>query len=389
MSGFNLSGWALKNRSLVAYIMIVSVIAGIVSYYRLGRSEDPSFVIKTMIVQAAWPGATVDDTLKQVTERLERKLQETPHLDFLRSYTTAGVTTIFVNLQGSATPKQVEDTWYQVRKNIGDIRHTLPAGIVGPGFNDDFGDTFGTIYGFTSDGFTQRELRDQVEDIRSKLLLVPDVSKIELLGAQDERIFVEFSMKELASLGIDRNALISALAAQNVVRPAGTIQTGYESLSLRVSGAFRSEQDIADTNFVVNGRMLRLADIATVRRDFADPPQPMFRVNGKPAIGLAIAMRDGGDILALGRNIQKTMAQITADLPIGIDAKLVADQAVTVDGAISEFMTSLLQAIGIILVVSFISLGVRPGLIIALSIPLTLAIVFPIMQLVSIDLQRI
>ncbi|HEY0236692.1 MAG TPA: efflux RND transporter permease subunit, partial [Afipia sp.] len=389
MSGFNLSGWALKNRSLVAYIMIVSVIAGIVSYYRLGRSEDPSFVIKTMIVQAAWPGATVDDTLKQVTERLERKLQETPHLDFLRSYTTAGVTTIFVNLQGSATPKQVEDTWYQVRKNIGDIRHTLPAGIVGPGFNDDFGDTFGTIYGFTSDGFTQRELRDQVEDIRSKLLLVPDVSKIELLGAQDERIFVEFSMKELASLGIDRNALISALAAQNVVRPAGTIQTGYESLSLRVSGAFRSEQDIADTNFVVNGRMLRLADIATVRRDFADPPQPMFRVNGKPAIGLAIAMRDGGDILALGRNIQKTMAQITADLPIGIDAKLVADQAVTVDGAISEFMTSLLQAIGIILVVSFISLGVRPGLIIALSIPLTLAIVFPIMQSMSIDMQRI
>ncbi|HEY0219842.1 MAG TPA: efflux RND transporter permease subunit [Afipia sp.] len=389
MNEFNLSGWALKNRSLVAYVMIISVIAGIISYYRLGRSEDPTFIIKTMVVQAAWPGATVDDTLKQVTERLERKLQETPHLDFLRSYTTAGVTTIFVNLQGKANAKQVADTWYQVRKNIGDIRHTLPAGIVGPGFNDDFGDTFGTIYGFTSDGFTQRELRDQVEDIRSKLLLVPDVSKIEMLGAQDERIFVEFSMKELASLGIDRTALIAALAAQNVVRPAGTMQTGNESFSLRVSGAFRSEQDIADTNFVVNGRMLRLSDIATVRRDFADPPQPMFRVNGQPALGLAIAMRDGGDILALGRNLQQAMARITADLPIGIEAKLVADQAVTVNGAISEFMTSLLQAIGIILVVSFISLGVRPGLIIALSIPLTLAIVFPIMQLVSIDMQRI
>lgn len=389
MNEFNLSGWALKNRSLVAYIMIVSVIAGIISYYRLGRSEDPTFIIKTMIVQAAWPGATVDDTLKQVTERLERKLQETPHLDFLRSFTTAGVTTIFVNLQGKANAKEVADTWYQVRKNIGDIRHTLPAGIVGPGFNDDFGDTFGTIYGFTSDGFTHRELRDQVEDIRSKLLLVPDVTKIELLGAQDERIFVEFSMKELASLGIDRSALIAALQAQNVVRPAGTIQTGNESLSLRVSGAFRSEQDIANTNFVVNGRMLRLSDIATVRRDFADPPQPLFRVNGQPALGLAIAMREGGDILALGRNLQRTMAQITANLPIGIEAKLVADQAVTVDGAISEFMTSLLQAIGIILVVSFISLGVRPGLIIALSIPLTLAIVFPIMQIVSIDMQRI
>ena len=234
----NLSEWALKHRSLVAYMMIVAVIAGVLSYFRLGRSEDPSFIIKTMVVQAAWPGATVEETLKQVTERLERKLQETPHLDFLRSFTRAGVTTIFVNLKGSANAKEVADTWYQVRKNVGDIRHTLPAGIVGPGFNDDFGDTFGIIYGFTSDGFTHRELRDYVEDIRSKLLLVPDVSKIELLGAQDERIFVEFSMKELASLGIDRSALIAALQAQNIVRPAGTIQTGYESLSLRVSGAF-------------------------------------------------------------------------------------------------------------------------------------------------------
>jgi multidrug efflux pump subunit AcrB len=389
MSEFNLSGWALKNRSLVAYLMIVSVIAGIISYYRLGRSEDPTFIIKTMVVQAAWPGATIEETLKQVTERLERKLQETKHLDFLRSYTIAGQTTIFVNLEGKANAQQVADTWYQVRKNIGDIRHTLPTGVIGPGFNDDFGDTFGTIYGFTADGFTHRELRDKVEDIRSQLLQIPDVSKIEVLGAQDERIFVEFSTKELASLGIDRSALIAALQTQNVVRPAGTIQTGDESLSLRVSGAFNSEQDIANTNFVVNGRMLRLSDIATVRRDFADPPQPMFRVNGQPAIGLAIAMRDGGDILALGNNLKQAMARISANLPIGIEARLVADQAVTVEGAISEFMSSLLQAIAIILVVSFISLGVRPGLIIALSIPLTLAIVFPIMQIAGIDMQRI
>ncbi len=218
---------------------------------------------------------------------------------------------------------------------------------------------------------------------------VPDVSKIELLGAQDERIFVEFSMKELASLGIDRAALIAALQTQNIIRPAGTIQTGNENLSLRVSGAFQSEQDIANINFVVGGRMLRLSDIARVRRAYSDPPQPLFRVNGEPAIGLAIAMREGGDILALGRNLDQAMAKITADLPVGIEPKLVADQAVTVKGAISEFMTSLLQAIGIILVVSFISLGVRPGLIIALSIPLTLAIVFPIMQLAGIDMQRI
>src|SRR5258708_24340063 len=342
-----------------------------------------------MVVQAAWPGATVEETLKQVTERLERKLQETPHLDFLRSFTRAGVTTIFVNLKGSANAKEVSDTWYQVRKSGGDIGNKLPAGIVGPGFNDDFGDTFGIIYGFTSDGFTHRELRDHVEDIRSKLLLVPDVSKIELLGAQDEKIFVEFSMKELASLGIDRSALIAALQAQNVVRPAGTIQTGDENLSLRVSGAFQSEQDITNINFVFGGRMLRLSDIARVRRAYSDPPQPMFRINGKPAIGVAIAMREGGDILALGRNIQQAMAKITANLPVGIEPKLIADQAVTVDSAISEFMTSLLQAIGIILVVSFISLGVRPGLIVALSIPLTLAIVFPIMKMAGIDMQRI
>src|SRR5215467_8561273 len=290
MMGVNLSDWALKHRSLVVYMMIIAVVAGVLSYFRLGRNEDPAFIIKTMVVQAAWPGASVEETMKQVTERLERHLQETPHLDFLRSFTRAGLATVFVNLKGSASAKEVTDTWYHVRKTIGDMRHTLPAGVIGPGFNDEFGDTYGIIYGFTSDGFTQRELRDKVEDIRSRLLLVPDVSKIELLGAQDEVIFVEFSTEELAGLGIDRAALIAALQAQNIVRPAGTIQTGNESLSLRVSGAFASEQDVANTNFVAGGRMLRLSDIAQIRRDYSDPPQPQFRVNGEPAIGLAIAM---------------------------------------------------------------------------------------------------
>ena len=342
-----------------------------------------------MVVQAEWPGATIDDTLLQVTERLERKLQEVPYLDFLRSYTKAGLTIIFVNLRGDAPPAEVPDLWYQVRKKVGDIRHTLPAGIVGPGFNDEFGDTYGIIYGFTADGFTHRELRDEVEDIRSRLLLVPDVSKIEILGAQDERIFVEFQIEVIAGLGLDRGALIEALQAQNIVRPAGVIQTGDEALSLRVSGAFRSEQDILAVNFVAGGRILRLGDIAQVRRSYADPPQPMFRVNGEPAIGLAIAMREGGDILALGRNVKQAMAEITAGLPIGIEPILVADQAVTVEEAINEFTTSLWQAIVIILVVSFISLGVRAGAVVALSIPLTLAMVFPVMEMIDIDLQRI
>jgi multidrug efflux pump subunit AcrB len=389
MTGLNLSEWALKHRSLTVYLIIIAVAAGIISYLRLGRSEDPSFIIKTMVVQAAWPGATVEETLKQVTERLERTLQETPRLDYLRSFTRAGLTTIFVNLEGKTPAKEVPDIWYHVRKSIGDMRSTLPVGVVGPGFNDEFGDTFGIIYGFTADGFTHRELRDYVEGVRSQLLHVPDVSKIEILGAQDEKIYVEFSIQQLATLGIDRSALISALQAQNIVQPAGTIETGNEALSLRVSGAFSSEQDVLATNFFVNGRLLRLGDIAQVRRGYSDPPQPLFRVNGQAAIGLAIAMREGGDILALGKNIQKAMTEITDNLPLGINPVLVADQAVTVKNSIAEFMTSLWQAVAIILFVSFISLGVRPGLVVALAIPLTLAIVFSVMQLTSIDMQRI
>src|SRR6516165_8267524 len=373
MGQLNLSEWALNRRSLIAYFMIIAVAAGVISFLRLGRSEDPSFIIKTMVVKAVWPGATVEDTLNQITERLERTLEETPKLDYLRSYTTAGATTIFVNLKGDTTAKEVPDIWYHVRKSIGDIKHTLPAGTLGPFFNDEFGDTFGIIYGFTADGFTQRELRDYVE----------------ILGSQDEQIFIEFSMADLAALGFDRSALIAALQAQNIVRPAGVIQTGKESVSVRVSGAFRSEQDMAAVNFAIGGRMLRLSDIARVHRGYADPPQPQFRVNGKPALGLAIAMREGGDILALGDNIKAAMAKITADLPVGIDPTLVSDQAVTVEHSIAEFMSSLWQAVAIILAVSFISLGIRPGLVVALAIPLTLAIVFSMMELAAIDMQRI
>jgi multidrug efflux pump subunit AcrB len=238
---FNLSRWAIENRSLVVYMMIAATIAGLASFFRLGRDEDPPFVIKTMVVQAAWPGATLDDTLQQVTDRIERTLQETPSLDFLRSYTSPRKTTIFVNLKGETTATQIPDIWYHVCKSIGDMRHTLPAGVVGPGFNDEFGDVFGIIYGVTADGFTHRELKDHVEAIRSRLMQVPDVAKIEILGAQDEKIFVEFSVQQLAGLGIDRSALAAALAAQNIVSPSGVLQTGNERLTLRVSGAFESE----------------------------------------------------------------------------------------------------------------------------------------------------
>jgi multidrug efflux pump len=386
---FNLSEWAIRNPSIVVYLMIAVVLAGTLSFLRLGRAEDPAFTIRTMVVEARWPGATLGETLLQVTERLERTLQEVPDLDALRSYTTAGRTVIFVDLLGSTHGRAVRDAWDAVRNDVADMRQTLPQGVVGPFFNDKFGDTYGTIYGFTADGFTFRELRDHVEEIRSELLKVPDVSSIDVLGAQDEAIYVDFSLEKLASLGIEPSTLIAALQAQNLVRPAGVLRTGKEAISLEVSGAFKSEEDVRNVNFAVGGRILPLSDVATVRRGFVDPPQPMFRVDGKPAIGLAIAMREGGDVLALGRHLKAAMARITDDLPIGIEPHLVADQAQIVDHAIGDFTTSLWQAIIIVLAVSFIALGVRAGTVVAIAIPLTLAVVFPVMKIAGIDLQRI
>ena len=389
MKHFNLSEWAIRHRSLVTYFMLIIVIAGVGSYFRLGRSEDPDFTIKTMVVQAAWPGATLGDTLEQITDRLERKLQETPNLDYLKSYTTPGQSTIFVYLKDSTPAAQVPDIWYQVRKKVGDIRNTLPQGIVGPGFNDEFGDTYGIVYGFTADGFTHRELRDYVDDVRKQLLTLPDISKIDILGAQDERLYVEFSTEQLAGLGIDRATLISALQAQNAVIPAGVVQTSDEKILVRVSGAFRSVPDILAVNFVANGQTIRLGDIARVTRGPADPAQPMFRVNGRDGIGVAIAMRKGGDVLALGRNVEHAMSEIVANLPVGIEATLVADQPVTVEHAVDEFMEALWEAIAIVLGVSLLSLGARAGAVVALAIPLVLAIVFVAMELFGIDLQRI
>jgi multidrug efflux pump subunit AcrB len=350
----NLSAWALSHRSFIIFVMLASLVAGAVSYATLGRNEDPPFTFRTMVVQANWPGATLEETTEQVTERLERRLQEVENVDFLRSYTKAGVTRIFVSLKGSTPAEQVPDLWYEVRKKIGDMRHTLPQGVVGPFFNDEFGDTFGIIYAFTADGFSQRQLRDYVEDARSRLLLLPDVSKIDLLGAQDEQIFIEFSAERLAGLGLNQAAILAGLQAQNVVRPSGMVRTGDEEFSLRVSGAFESEQDILDKNFVADGRLLRLRDIATVRRGYADPPTSMFRVNGQPAIGLAIAMREGGDVLGLGTNVEQAIGEITADLPVGITPVLVANQPEVVDEAIDEFMVSLWQAIAISLGISFV-----------------------------------
>jgi multidrug efflux pump subunit AcrB len=283
----------------------------------------------------------------------------------------------------------VPDLWYQVRKKVGDIRQTLPQGIVGPFFNDEFGDTYGIIYGFTADGFSHRELRDYAEEARSRLLRVKDVSKAEFLGTQDERIYVEFSTHRLAELGMDRMELVQALVTQNAVVPSGVIQTKNEAVLMDVTGRFESEKDLQQVNFVFGGKMLRLGDIATITRGYADPPQPKFRVNGKDAIGVALSMRTGGDILALEKNLDHVMEELKADLPVGIETFLVSNQPKVVEEAVNEFMKALWEAIAIVLVISFLNLGLRAGLVVATSIPLVLAIVFIVMQIFGIDLQRI
>jgi multidrug efflux pump subunit AcrB len=388
--GPNLSEWALKTRQLTIYMMLVGLIAGVFAFINLGRDEDPSFTIKTMLVTAVWPGATMEETQNQLTDRLERRLQETTGLDAVRSITRPGIVTIYVDLQGAFPPERVPEVWQEVRNSVGDIRHTLPQGVLGPFFNDNFGDVYGIIYAFTADGYSDRELRDQVDIVRSSLLAEVDgISKIDWLGVQEEQVLIEFQPDRVAAMGLDYGQIFNAIAAQNAVRPSGVINSGTENLALRVSGSFTSEADVLETTLVAGGRTIRLGDIATVRRANVDPPQPLLRVNGERAIALAISMAEGGDILELGDNVTRAMARATANLPIGIEPLLINDQPAVVDLAIGDFTASLWQAVGIILVVSFLMLGVRPGAVVAIAIPLTLSVVFLIMQTMQIDLQRV
>jgi multidrug efflux pump subunit AcrB len=389
MTGFNLSEWAIKHRSFVWFLMIAFVAAGVLSYARLGREEDPSFTIKTMIVQTQWPGATIENTLEQVTDRIEKKLQETPYIYYLKSYTKPGVSTIYVNLLDNTPKSEVQDIWIQVRKKVADIRGTLPQGIIGPNFNDEFGDVFGIIYAFTANGFTKRELRDYVESAKTQILTVKNAAKVQLIGAQDQKIYLEFDTKQLAGLGVNRDDIIDSLRQQNAVTPSGVVQSSKEKFVVLVSGAFGSVADFKNINLYANGRFFRLADVATIKEGYADPPQPMFRFNGEPAIGLAISMAQGGNILAFGEAIEHQMAAITANLPIGIEPHLVADQTRVVDESVHHFTKSLWEAIAIVLAVSFLSLGLRAGLVVACSIPLVLAIVFAYMEYSGISLQRI
>ncbi len=389
MTGFNLSEWALRHKSFVVYLMLVSAIAGLYAYDKLGREEDPPFTIKTMVIKTLWPGATSTDTVQQVTDRIEKKLEEVPGLDYVRSYTKPGKSVVFVNLKDNIRAVEVPDLWYQVRKKVGDIKGQLPSGIAGPFFNDEFGDTYAIIYAFTSDGFSHRELRDHIDRVRAELLRVADVAKVDLIGTQDEKIYLEFSTQQLAALGLDVNSLAQTLQAQNAIAPSGIVDAGGERITIRVSGQFVSEESLKAVNFRHGNRFFRLSDIASVRRGYVDPPQPMFRFKGEAAIGLAVAMTQSGDGEALGRNVKARMAQVIADLPIGIDSHLVADQPHVVHEAVGEFTKTLWEAIFIVLAVSFVALGWRPGIVVAVAIPLVLAITFVVMYLLGISLQRI
>ncbi|RXT55953.1 ACR family transporter [Bosea sp. Tri-44] len=386
---FNLSDWALEHRSLVWYFMIVSAIAGILAYVSLGREEDPSFTIKTMVIAAQWPGATVEDTARQVSDRIEKKLEELDSLDYTRSQTTPGQAVIYVNLKDTVKSRDVPGVWVKVRNMINDIKRELPQGVVGPVFNDDFGDVFGNVYAFTADGLTQRQLRDYVEDVRAKVLTVPNVGKVNLIGAQDEVIFLEFSTREMAALGVSQQEVIQTLQAQNAIAPSGVIEAGRERISVRVSGQFTSEESLRGLNLRVNDRFFRLSDIATISRGHVDPPQALFRFKGQPAIGLAIGMKTGANLLAFGEALKEQMHKITGELPIGVGVHLVADQPVVVEEAVGGFTKALFEAVAIVLVVSFISLGMRAGLVVAITIPLVLAMTFVVMQYTGISLQRI
>jgi multidrug efflux pump subunit AcrB len=389
MTRFNLSEWAVNNKAIVLFLMLLCAVAGVIAYERLGRQEDPEFSVQTMIVQIAWPGATALDTLKQVTERLEKKLEETPRLDYIKSYTKPGQSTIFVYLKESTPKRDLPDIWYQVRKKVSDIQATLPKGVVGPFFNDEFGDVFGIIYGITYDGFTPREARDFAETARAEFLRSPDVGKVEIFGDQDEKIYLDFSPQKLANLKLSLDDVLTAIAQQNAVVPSGVINTARENVLVDVTGALLTPQSIANLNLWVNGRFYKLTDIAEVRSGYSDPPTKMFRVNGKPAIGIGVNMVSGGNNLTFGEGLHEAARRLMQRLPIGIELNLVSDQPEVVKEALGGFTKALFEAIAIVLVVSFLSLGLRAGIVVALSIPLVLAIVFVSMHLMDISLQRI
>lgn len=389
MKGFNLTEIALKNKSLVYYFIIVTFIMGIFSYEKLGRMEDPDFVIRQMVVSVAWPGASAREVEEQVTDKLEKKLQDIPGLDYLESKSYPGKAVIYVTLVEDFPKESIKSSWFNARNLVNDIKGDLPEGVVGPFFNDSFDDVFGSIYALTGDGYSYEEMRVEAERIRRTLLNLDNVKKVELIGEQSEKIYVEVETSKLAQLGISPDLIASVLKNQNAMNPAGMVETQTDDVYMRVTGQFDSVEAIQNLAIRANGKTFRLGDIATVERKYVEPAEPKMYFNGQPAIGIALSMSEGGNILKLGDDLSKTVDQISKDLPLGLELNQVSNQPKVVKDSIGEFVRTLLEAIAIVLLVSFLSLGVRTGLVVAGCIPLVIAGVFLAMYMLNISLHKV
>lgn len=389
MSRFNLSEWSLQNRKLVVYAMLVTALIGIWSYRHLGQSEDPPFTFKAMVVRTLWPGASAEDVAQQVTERIEKQLLATGQYEWVRSYSRPGESQIIFKSRDSLKSKDVPEIFYQVRKKVGDIRATLPEGVVGPFFNDEFGTTYGNIYALTGKGFDYAVLKDYAERLELQLQRLPDTGKIELIGLQDEKIWIEVSNTKLATLGVSMEAVRQALEQQNAVVPAGFFETPDERVQMRVSGAFGSVEQIRNFPIRISDRTIRLGDVATIRRGFSDPPSPRMRFMGEDTIGIAVSMKSGGDIIKLGKTLDEAFEELKGTLPVGMELRKVSDQPAAVRESVGEFVRALAEAIVIVLIVSFLSLGFRTGMVVAISIPLVLAMTFAVMHYFGIGLHKI
>ena len=387
--GFNLSAWALRNRQIVLFLMLLLAIVGGISYTKLGQSEDPPFTFKAMVIRTLWPGASAEEVSRQVTERIEKKLMETGEYERIVSFSRPGESQVTFMARDSMHSEEVPALWYQVRKKISDIRQTLPPDIQGPFFNDEFGTTFGNIYSLSGEGFDYALLKDYAERIQIQLQRVKDVGKVELLGLQDEKIWVELSNLKLATLGLPLAAVQKALEEQNAVSTAGFFETPTDRVQLRVSGNFKTVEEIERFPIRVGERTLRISDVADVRRGFSDPPAPRMRFMGNDALGLAVAMKDGGDILVLGKALEAEFERLQRQLPAGMVLSKVSDQPAAVKTSVGEFVQVLVEALAIVLLVSFFSLGVRTGMVVALTIPLVLAMTFATMHYFGIGLHKI
>ncbi|RTD98400.1 efflux RND transporter permease subunit [Variovorax atrisoli] len=401
-SGFNLSKWALDHAPLTRYLMMVLMVLGAFAYFQLGQDEDPPFTFRAMVVRTYWPGATAQQVAEQVTDKLERTLQEAPYADKIRSYSKPGESQIIFNIKDSSKSTEVANVWYTVRKKIGDMRATLPAGVQGPFFNDDFGDVYGVIYALESEGFSYAELKTMADDVRQQLLRVKDVAKVDQFGVQDEKIYIEISQKRLAQLGLDFNAVLSQLGSQNAVESAGTIQSPADVVQVRVAGQFTSVDQLREMPIRgSSGNQLKLGDIADIHRGYIDPPSVKVHHQGKEVIGLGVSMAKGGDIIALGKALKATAVTIGQRLPAGVKLAQVQDQPVAVASSVNEFVGVLIEAVAIVLGVSIVSLGLhkggrfgwyidmRPGLVVAITIPLVLAVTFLAMNYFGIGLHKI